>query len=119
MVKQARMLCRAGTPSRHGLWIGAGAHRQELKDKQLLSLRAHGTAQLPPKWIRNEQDRPKYIRYSMQHQEEKRTCSNLQSLQRFCLLPLCGGRPILLRLQYLNRVRMRFIVPVTRHQQAV
>src|SRR5258707_15802734 len=22
MVKQARMLCRAGTPRRHGLWIG-------------------------------------------------------------------------------------------------
>jgi hypothetical protein len=38
----------------------AGAHQQELKDKQLLSLR-HGTAQLPPKWIRNEQDRPKHI----------------------------------------------------------
>jgi hypothetical protein len=38
MVKQARMLCRAGTPRRHGLWIG-GAHREELKDKQLLSLR--------------------------------------------------------------------------------
>jgi hypothetical protein len=55
----------------------------------------------------------------MQHQEEKRACSNLQSLQRFCLLPLGGGLPILHRLQYLNRVRMRFIIPVTCHQQAV
>ena len=52
----------------HGL---AGAHREELKDKQLLSF-AQGTAQLPSKWIRNEQDRPKYVRYSMQHQEEHR-----------------------------------------------
>jgi len=49
----------------------AGAHREELKDKQLLSLR-QGTAQLPPKWIRNEQERPKYIHYSMQHQEDHR-----------------------------------------------
>jgi hypothetical protein len=44
----------------------AGAHREELKDKQLLSF-AHGTAHLPTKWIRNEQDRPKYVRYSMEH----------------------------------------------------
>jgi hypothetical protein len=43
----------------------------------------------------------------------------LQLSQRFCLLPLGGGQPMLLRLQYLNRVRMRFIVPVTCHQQAV
>jgi len=55
----------------------------------------------------------------MEHQEEQRTCPNLQSLQRFCLLPLGGGQPILLRLQYLNRVRMRFIIPVICHQQAV
>jgi hypothetical protein len=47
----------------------------------------------------------------MEHQEEQRTCSNLQSLQRFCLLPLGGGQPILNRLQYLNRVRMRFYHP--------
>jgi hypothetical protein len=55
----------------------------------------------------------------MQHQEEQRTCSNSQSLQRFCLLPLGGGQPILHRLQYLNRMRMRFIIPVTCHRQAV
>jgi hypothetical protein len=55
----------------------------------------------------------------MQHQEEKRTCSNLQSLQRFCQLPLGVGQPILLRLQYLNRVRMRVIFPATCHQQVV
>jgi hypothetical protein len=69
--------------------------------------------------IRNEQDRPKQVRYSIQHQEEKRTCPNWQLSQRFCLLPLGGGQPMLLRLQYLNRVRMRFIIPVTCHQQAV
>src|SRR6267154_809667 len=63
MVKQARMLSRAGTPPRHGLWIGrrspAGIERQTA------AVVAHETAQLLPKWIRNEQDRPKYIRYSM------------------------------------------------------
>jgi hypothetical protein len=95
----------------------SGAHREELKDTAAVV--AHGTAQLPPKWIRNEQDRPKHIRYSMRHQEEKRACSNLQSLQRFCLLPPGVGQPILLRLQYLNRVRTRFIIPVICHRQAV
>jgi hypothetical protein len=49
----------------------AGADREELKDKQLLSLRAHGIAQLPSKRIRNEQDRRKQVRYSMQHHEEQ------------------------------------------------
>jgi hypothetical protein len=46
----------------------AGAHGKELNDKQQLVVR--GTGQLPPKWIRNEQDRPKQVRYSMEHQEE-------------------------------------------------
>jgi hypothetical protein len=45
--------------------------------------------------------------------------SNLQSLQRFCLPPLGGGQPSFLRLQYLNRVRMRVIFPATCHQQVV
>jgi len=36
--------------------------------------------------------------------------ANLQSLQRFCLPPPGGGQPILRRLQYLNRKRMRFII---------
>jgi hypothetical protein len=49
----------------------ASADREELKDKQLLSLRAHGTAQLPSKRIRNEQDRRKQVCYSMQHHEEQ------------------------------------------------
>jgi hypothetical protein len=44
-----------------------------------------GTAQLRSKWIRNEQDRPKHVGYSMEHQEEQPTCPDLQSLQRFCL----------------------------------
>jgi hypothetical protein len=55
----------------------------------------------------------------MAHQEERRTWSNLQSLQRFCLPPLGGGQPSFLRLQYLNRVRMRVIFPATCHQQVV
>jgi hypothetical protein len=55
----------------------------------------------------------------MAHQEERRTWSNLQSLQRFCLPPLGGGQPIFLSLQYLNRVRMRVIFPATCHQQVV
>jgi hypothetical protein len=50
----------------------------------------------------------------MEHQEEQHTCSNLQSLQRFCLPPLGGRQPISLGLQYLNRLRMRFIIPVGR-----
>jgi len=49
---------------------------------------ALGTAQLSSKGIRNEQDCPKYVRYSMEHQEEQRTCPNSQSLQRFRLLQL-------------------------------
>ena len=40
----------------------ASAHREELKDDQLRSS-LHGTAQLPPKWIRNEQDSSHYVRY--------------------------------------------------------
>ena len=36
----------------------------------------------------NEQDRPTQVRYAMEHQEEKRACSNLQSLRRPCLLCL-------------------------------
>jgi hypothetical protein len=88
----------------------AGVHREELKDKQPLSL--HGTAQLPSKWIRNEQDRPKCIRYFMEHQEEKRACSNLQSLRRPCLPCLAADSLCLLRLQYLSRARMRFIIPM-------
>ena len=111
MVKQARMLCRAGTPRRHGLWIGRRSPGGI--ERETAAVVAHGTAQLPSKWIRNEQECPKYVRYSMEHQEEQRTCPNLQSLQRFCLLPL-GGAPTrsLLRLQYLNQVRMRSIIPV-------
>src|SRR5258707_11563429 len=38
MIKQARMLCRAGRPRRHGPWIGRRSPGG-LKDKQLLSLR--------------------------------------------------------------------------------
>jgi hypothetical protein len=67
----------------------AGVHREELKDKQLLSVR---------KELRScrlngpgTKDRPKYVRYSMKHQVEQSTCPNLRSLQRFCLLSLGGG----------------------------
>jgi hypothetical protein len=116
MVKQDRLPCRAGTSRRHGLWVGRRSP-EELRDNAAVV--AQGTAQLPSKWIRNEQDRPKQVRYSMAHQEERRRWSNLQSLQRFCLPPLGGGRPIFLRLQYLNRVRMRVIFPATCHQQVV
>jgi hypothetical protein len=55
----------------------------------------------------------------MAHQEERRTWSNLQSLQRFCLPPLGGAQPIFPRLQYLNRLRMRVIFPAICHQQVV
>jgi hypothetical protein len=69
MVKQARVLCRAGTPRRHGLWFGwrspGGIERKTA------AVVAHGTAQLPSKCIRNEQDHPKYVRCSMEHQEEQ------------------------------------------------
>jgi hypothetical protein len=61
----------------------AGAYREELNS----CCRAHGTAQLPSKRIRVQQDRPKYACYSKEHQEEQPTCPNLQSLQRFCPLP--------------------------------
>ena len=61
-----------------------GAHREELKDS---CCRARGTAQLPSKWVRVQQDRPKYVCYSKEHQEEQPTCPNLQALQQFCPLP--------------------------------
>jgi hypothetical protein len=94
----------------------AAAYRKESKATTVV---AHGTAQLPSKSVRNEQDRSKQIRYSMAHQEERRTWSNLQSLQRFCQQSPGGAQPILLRLQYLNRLRMRVIFPATCHQQVV
>jgi hypothetical protein len=50
----------------------AGAHREELKHKTA-AVAARGTAQLPPKWIRNEQDCPLCVRYSMEHQEKRGT----------------------------------------------
>jgi hypothetical protein len=90
MVKQARVLCRAGTPRRHGLWFGwrspGGIERKTA------AVVAHGTAQLPSKWIRNEQDHPKYVRYSMEHQEEQPTSQTCDRCSDFWLLPL-GSRP--------------------------
>jgi len=53
----------------------AGAHREELKGKQLLSLRTElRSYRLNDQ---NQQDRPKYVRYSMEHQEEQGTCPKL------------------------------------------
>jgi hypothetical protein len=40
----------------------AGAHREELKELPSLCAR---NLQLPSNWIRNQQDRPEYVRYSM------------------------------------------------------
>ena len=67
------MPCRPGALRRHG--PSNDLHSLELEHEPIPALR-NGTAQLPPKSIRNEQDRLKCIRYSMQHQEEKRACSN-------------------------------------------
>jgi hypothetical protein len=117
MLKQARMPCCEGTSRPHGPWIGRRS--PEGIERQTAAVVAHGTAQLPSKSIRNEQDRSKQIRYSMAHQEERRTWSNLQSLQRFRLPPLGGAQPIFPRLQYLNRLRMRVIFPAICHQQVV
>jgi hypothetical protein len=111
------MPCRGGTSRPHGPWIGRRS--PEGIERQAAAVVAQGTAQLPPKLIRNEQDRGKQVRYSMAHQEEQRTWSNLQSLQRFCQQPPGGAKLILLRLQYLNRLRMRVIFPAICHQQVV
>jgi hypothetical protein len=99
----------------HGL---AGASRKELKDKQLLSLRTELRSNRLNRSGMNKIDR-KQVRYSMAHQEERRTWSNLQSLQRFCQQSPGGVQPILLRLQYLNRLRMRVIFPATCYQRVV
>ena len=63
----------------HGV---SGAHREKLKDKQLLSLRTELRS-----YRLNGSGMNKIVRSgsSTLHQEEQRTCSNLQSLQRFCL----------------------------------
>ena len=82
------MLCRPGARRRHGssndLRLLAGIGRRTDTGA------THETAQYPSKWIRNEQDRLKQVRYSIQHQEEQVTCPNLQSLRRPWLLCLAA-----------------------------
>jgi hypothetical protein len=94
-----------------------GAHREELKDKQPLSLRTELRS-----YRLNGSGMNKIVQSTSatlcsikRRNAHVQTCNRCQ---RFCLLPLGVGQPILLRLQYLNRVRMHFIIPVTCHQQA-
>ena len=61
----------------------AHAHRRAVPSLRKYGL--HRIAQQPSKWIRNEQDRRKQVRYSMQHQEEQVACPNSQPLRRLCL----------------------------------
>jgi len=81
MVKRSRMLCRAGRRVIMAYGVTA-AHREELKDKQQLSFRTELRS-----YRLNGSGMNKIVRSgsSTLHQEEQRTCSNLQSLQRFCL----------------------------------
>src|SRR3954453_19118303 len=60
-VKQARMPCRAGTPCPLGAWIG----RHSPRGIERSCCPCARNSQLPSNWIRNQQDRPKYVRYSM------------------------------------------------------
>jgi hypothetical protein len=83
------MLRRPGALRRHGL-------SNDLRSLAGISRFCRcvlGLAQIPPEWIRNEQDRPKRTRYSNQHREEKRASSNLQSLRRPRLLCVVTDNP--------------------------
>src|SRR6267154_4484865 len=74
---------------------------------------------VPSKWIRNEQDRPKQVRYSIQHQEEQVTCSNVQSLRRLCLLCLVADSLRSPRRRYRNQGACAVYQPVpTCYRQA-
>jgi hypothetical protein len=70
----------------------AGAHREELKEKQLLSLRTELRS-----YRLNGSGMNKIVRSTSatpEHQEEQHTCPNLQSLQRFCLCRLAVDQPV-------------------------
>jgi hypothetical protein len=85
----------------------AGAHREELKEKQLLSLRTelrsyrlNGSGM--NKIVRSTSATPWSIKRSNIHVQTCNRCSDSAS----------AANPSLLRLQYLNQVRMRSIIPV-------
>ena len=63
---------RTGELCRHGLSIDLRS-LAEIGGRTDSSV-AHRIAQQPSKWIRNEQDRRKQVRYSMQHQTVQNRC---------------------------------------------